>query len=67
MKLSPKQIKNLAEESSMMEFEPDIFEASIEDLQKFAELVIEQYEYTSDSFENGFTAYGKKGDWESYL
>lgn len=35
-----------------------------EDLVEFAEKVIDLYEYEPDSIENGFTAYGKKEDWE---
>ena len=64
MKLTNKQITTMAEQSSMMEFEHGIFETSIDDLREFAGLVIEAYEYESDSLENCFTAYGKKEDWE---
>jgi len=55
-----KQIKSLAEQCSMAEFEKDVFEASVEDLAEFARKVVDLY----DGEEEYFTAYGKKEDWE---
>jgi len=56
-----KQIKKLAEECSIAEFEKDIFEASVEDLAEFARKVVDKYEEVGD---NIFTSYGKPEDWE---
>lgn len=40
MELSKQDCKRLAKESSMVEFETDIYEAHLDDLEKFAKLVI---------------------------
>ena len=53
-----KLIRKLAEDCGFMEFEPNIFEANMEDLKLFAEKVLDI------EAKECFTAYGKKEDWE---
>lgn len=74
MKLTNEQIKNMAEQCSMNYIGHGLYEASVDDLIKFAGLVIDQYENLDDDFDPiadknaneryGFMAYGKKEDWE---
>jgi hypothetical protein len=42
--ISDKQLKELIESCSMVEFEYGVFEASLEDLKEFAERIIDIYE-----------------------
>jgi formyltetrahydrofolate synthetase len=60
MRLNKKEIEELAEKCGMAQYEANFFEVSVEDLQDFAERVIERYESHND---DTFIAYGKKEDW----
>ena len=63
--MNNKQIKELAEECGLIEFEENFFEANIDHLKIFAEKIIELYENDIDMVDdiNHFTSYGKKEDW----